>query len=260
VENVQIQNVRSFWEANPLCASVIPYPLGTDEYFRYYDKLREVNENLRFSYQVHEYKNFSRQKVLDVGVGNGYVLSKYAQERAEVWGVDITETAIELCSKRFKLFGLRGKFLLANAEELPFQSGSFDCVCSMGVLHHTPDPAKAADEIFRVLKPGGRLIVMVYHRNSLLYRFKLPLMSLVSRRPLQQLVNDVDGVGNPKGAVFSKDELRRLLKKFRDLELLVGLLQGWMLFPGAARLFPDRLLRKFERYGGWFLYAKGRKP
>jgi len=260
VGSVQLQSVRSFWEANPLCASAIPYPLGTDEYFRYYDELREANESIGFSYQLHEYRNFSGQKVLDVGVGNGYVLSKYAQEGAKVWGVDITETAIGLCRKRFKLFGLRGGFLVANAEELPFQNESFDCVCSMGVLHHTPDAAKAADEIFRVLKPGGRLIVMVYHRNSVLYRFKLPLMSLATGKPVQQLVNEVDGVGNPKGNVFSRDELRRLLKKFRDLDLFVGLLQGWMLFPKGARLFPDRLLRKFERYGGWFLYAKGRKP
>lgn len=120
VETVQIQSVCSFWEANPLCASAIPYPLGTDEYFRYYDELREANESIKFSYEVHEYRKFSGQKVLDVGVGNGYVLSKYAQEGAKVWGVDIMETAVNLCSERFKLFGLRGGFLVGNAEELPF--------------------------------------------------------------------------------------------------------------------------------------------
>jgi ubiquinone/menaquinone biosynthesis C-methylase UbiE len=257
---VQIQEVANFWETHPLCASAIPYPLGTPEYFRYYDELREANESVKFSYRVHEYGNFSGHKVLDVGAGNGYVLSKYAQEGAKVWGVDITKTAIDLCSKRFKLFGLKGEFLVANAEELPFESDSFDCVCSMGVLHHTPDTAKAVDEIFRVLKSGGRLIVMVYHRNSALYRVKFPMISLVTGKTIQQLVNEVDGVGNPKGSVFSKDELYRLLNKFKELDLFPGLLQGWMLFPRGGRIFPGRWLRKLEKYGGWFLYAKGRKP
>jgi len=260
VGTIEIQNVRSFWKTHPLCALAIPHPLGSREYFRYYDALRETNERIKFSYQVHEYGNFTGKKVLDVGAGNGYVLSKYAQEGAEVWGIDITNTAIDLCCRRFELFGLRGDFLVASAEELPFESDSFDCVCSMGVLHHTPNTAKAVDEIFRVLKSGGRLIVMVYHRNSALYRWKFPLMSLVTGKTIQQLVNEVDGVGNPKGSVFSKDELHCLLNKFIDLDLFVGLLQGWMLFPRGGRLFPDRWLRKFEKFGGWFLYAKGRKP
>jgi SAM-dependent methyltransferase len=257
---MQIQDIRSFWEVHPLCTSTIPYSPGTRQYFEYYDRLREVNESLQFSYWLHEYQAFSGKKVLDVGAGNGYVLSKYAQEGAYVAGLDITKTAIDLCSKRFGLLGLKGDVVVGNAEALPFEPESFDCVCSMGVLHHTPDTHQAVDEIFRVLKPGGRLITMVYHRNSVLYRFKFPLMSLVTGKPIQQLVDEVDGVGNPKGSVFSRDELRRLLKKFGDLHLFVGLLQGWMLFPRGGRLFPDRLLHKFEKYGGWFLYAKGRKP
>ena len=256
----KIQDIRSFWETHPLCASAIPHPLGTAEYFKYYDGLREVNESIEFSRQLHEYESFSDRKVLDVGAGNGYVLSRYARKGAEVWGVDITKTGIDLCRKRFKLLGLRGEFLVANAEALPFESNSFDCVCSMGVLHHTPHTAVAVDEMFRVLKSGGQLIVMVYHRNSALYRIKLPAMSLATGKTLQQLVNEVDGTGNPKGSVFSKEELHRLLRQFKELDVFPGVLQGWMLFPRGMRLFPNRWLQKCERYGGWFLYAKGKKP
>ena len=160
--------MRSFWEANPLAAAAIPYPLGTREYFEYYNRLREANESLEFSYWLHEYKAFAGKKVLDVGSGNGYVLSKYAQEGAEVYGVDLTQTAINLCRRRFELLGLPGNFSVGNAERLPFGDETFDCVCSMGVLHHTPDTPRAVEEVFRVLKPGGRLIVMFYHRNSAL--------------------------------------------------------------------------------------------
>jgi len=260
METVQIQDVRSFWEANPLCASAIPYPLGTKEYFKYYDSLREANESLEFSYWLHEYKDFSGKKVLAVGSGNGYVLSKYAQEGAEVYGIDITQTGIDLCRRRFELLGLRGDFHVANAEQLPFENETFDCVCSMGVLHHTPDTAKAAEDIFRVLKPAGRLIVMVYHRDSAQYRLKFPLVSLVTGKTIQQLVNEVDGLGNPKGDVYSKAELRCLLSQFKELELFVRQLRGGHLLPRGGRFVPDSLLRRFEKRWGWFLYAKGIKP
>ncbi len=259
MSKLQIQEVRSFWETHPLCASAIPYPLGTPEYFDCYDRLREANETLQFSYWLHEYKHFVGKRVLDVGSGNGYVLSKYAQEGAEVAGIDITEAGIDLCRKRFASLGLRGHFVVGNAEELPFESDTFDCVCSMGVLHHTPDTEKAVDEIYRVLKPGGEVIVMVYYRNSALYRLKFPLIRFVSGKSIQQLLNEVDGVGNPKSNVFSKNELRRLLDEFKDLRIFVGLLQGWMLLPRGGRLISNRLLKYFQKYLGWFLYAKGRK-
>ncbi|MCK4394319.1 class I SAM-dependent methyltransferase [Candidatus Bipolaricaulota bacterium] len=257
---VTIQAVRSFWEANPLAASMIPYPLGTREYFEYYDRLREANESLEFSYWLHEYKRFARKKVLDVGSGNGYVLGKYAQEGAEVYGVDITEAGVNLCRQRFNHLGLQGDFRVANAEELPFEAETFDCVCSMGVLHHTPDTAKAVGEIFRVLKPAGRLIVMVYHRDSAKYRLKFPLVSLVSGKTIQQLVNEVDGAGNPKGNVYSESELRHLLSQFEQLSMFAGLLRGSHVLPKIGRFIPDSLLRPFEKKWGWFLYAKGVKP
>ncbi|OGP90884.1 MAG: hypothetical protein A2157_05415 [Deltaproteobacteria bacterium RBG_16_47_11] len=257
---VRIQEIRSFWEAHPLCAGSIPYPLGTKEYFEYYDRLREANENLGFSNDLHEYQRFSKKKVLDVGSGNGYVLGKYAEHGAEVYGVDITQISIELCRRRFEYMGAHGQFCVANVEALPFESDTFDCVCSMGVLHHTPNIKKAIGEIFRVLHPGGRLIIMIYHRNSALYRFKFPLMRMVTGKSLQQLVNEVDGFGNPKGGVFSRPEMKTLLSDFKDLKVFVGALQTWMVFPRYLRLISDRWLRRLEKYWGWFLYVKGVKP
>ena len=198
--------------------------------------------------------------MLDVGCGNGYVLSKYAREGAAVSGVDITPTAIALTEQRFAQLGLRGHFAVANAEQLPFADDTFDCVCSMGVLHHTPDTARAVAEIHRVLKPGGRLIVMFYHRDSALYRLTFPVLTWRTGKSRQQLVNEVDGVGNPKGEVYSRAELRELLRRFANLELFVDLLQPWMLPPRVGRLVPDRLLRALAPRWGWFLYAKGNKP
>src|SRR5215208_4900186 len=117
---VRIDDVRHYWDTNPLSAAAIPYPLFTPEYFDYYDRLREANESVEFSHALHEYAAFVGKKVLDVGCGNGYVLSKYAKEGAHVYGVDLTSTAIRLCQERFALLDLPGHFKVANAERLPF--------------------------------------------------------------------------------------------------------------------------------------------
>jgi hypothetical protein len=111
--------------------------------------------------------------------------------------------------------------------------------------------------VHRVLRPGGRLIVMFYHRDSAVYR-RLQLRARRTGRSLQTFVNEVDGVGNPKGDVYSRDELRALLAGFEDIDLSVGFLQGLPL--GPVRVPPKLLLRPFASRWGWFLYAKARKP
>jgi len=257
---VRVEDMRAYWEDNPVSAAAVPYPRGSREYFEYYDTLREANESLDFSYRLHEYRRFAGKRVLDVGCGNGYVLSRYAREGAITFGVDLTEAGIALSQRRFELLGLTGEFTVGNAESLPFPDNTFDCVCSMGVLFLAPDTRKAVAEVYRVLKPGGRLIVMFYHRNSAHYRVHLPLLHLVNGKSMQQLLNEVDGVGNPKNEVYSRAELRELLSRFSDVRMQAGLLTGPLLLPKVGRFIPDRLLKPFERRWGWFLYAKAYKP
>jgi SAM-dependent methyltransferase len=136
----------------------------------------------------------------------------------------------------------------------------FDVVCSMGMLHHTPNTQEAVDEVFHVLRPGGRLIVMFYHRNATKFRSNLFLKRLVTLRSTQRLVNEVDGRGNPKGNVYSKDELRGPLRSFGNLSIFAGFHRGTHLIPFIGRVIPNQFLRLFEERRGWFLYAKGIKP
>lgn len=251
--------VKSFWEKHPVASIAIPHPVGTPEYLAYFDRLRDDVEPAAFAADLYEFSKFRGKTVLEVGCGNGYVLSRYAAEGADVTGVDITETAVELCRKRFQGSGLKGTFLVGNAERLPFPDEVFDCVCSMGVLHHVPDTAKAVSEIYRVLKPGGRFIIMMYHRDSILYRFKFPLLSRLTGKSIQQLVNEVDGAGNPKGDVYDRASLKALLSAFSDHEFVAGAVQGFMVLPLLGKYLPTRWFRFLERRWGWFLYARARK-
>lgn len=259
-EHIDIQDVQNFWDSNPLCSAWVPHPAGTPEFFAEYDRLRERNESVEFQNWFFEYQNYSGKKILDVGCGNGYILSRYAQSGAEVHGVDISPVAVEISRKRFDLLGLTADLRVANAEELPFDEATFDCVTSIGVLHHTPHTEKGVHEIHRVLKPGGKFLTMLYYRDSALYRFGLPVRRFLEGKSIQEMVNEVDGIGNPKGDVYSKAEMTELLGEFGNLKMHVRLLQGWMLLPRGGRLVPNAILKPFEKKWGWFLYAKAEKP
>ena len=67
------------------------------------------------------------------------------------------------------MFGLKGNIRRADAEKLPFFSASFDFAWSWGVIHHSSSFEKCIAEIARVLRPGGRLMLMVYYRPSIAY-------------------------------------------------------------------------------------------
>jgi len=271
---IGLEEIREFWEQHPVGhAHVGPQPSWYD-YFREFDNLREHPdiEPYAFSNFIHGYEESSGTRVLDYGCGNGYVLSRYARCGAEVVGVDITARAIELCEKRFDLMGLTGTFVQNDGRSIPFESESFDIVCSIGVLHHIPDPAPVVAELCRVLKPGGKIVVMMYHRDSFRYRvtfrWRRHFQPFSFRaRPLDEEVNRNDGEGNPFGRVYSREELRELLRDFEQHAFWVNKLglDELALFSRRlrtvfVRLLPQRVHRALAARFGWNLYCIARKP
>ncbi len=106
-------------------------------------------------------------RVLEVGIGTGVHLPLIAASvagsvRAEVWGTDLSETLLRRCRERWKHdpFDEKARLLLADAHHLPFPDQSFDRVFHVGGLGRFDDPQAVLDEMFRVLAPGGRLVVV----------------------------------------------------------------------------------------------------
>jgi len=253
---IRRQDVRRFWESHPVAAASIPAAPGTKEYFQGFDRLREAMEPEAIAARIYDFAGFSGQRVLDVGAGNGFVMSRYARGGARAFGVELTSRGVELCRLRFKVEGVRAFVSQGDAENLPFADASFDAVTSMGVLHHVPHPERAIDEIYRVLRPGGRLTLMLYHRNSAMYRLRFPLMRLLQGKSLAEQVNEVDGAANPKGLVFSRSEARAFVHRFSSVETFVGLLEPWMVAPGFSRVAKEAWLKPLASRLGWFLYVK----
>jgi ubiquinone/menaquinone biosynthesis C-methylase UbiE len=93
------------------------------------------------------------RRFLDVGCGMGELAERVQRELgADVVGVDISSRMVELTSAR----GVEAR--VADAQALPFDDASFDCVAANWVLHHVPDLDRGARELARVLTPGGRLV------------------------------------------------------------------------------------------------------
>src|SRR5262249_36391343 len=101
--------------------------------------------------------------------GMGTDLAQFAMNGARVTDADLSAGHLRLAKENFAVRGLQGEFVQQDAESLQFPDASFDVVYSNGVLHHTPNTHKVVREILRLLRPGGRVIVMMYAEDSLHY-------------------------------------------------------------------------------------------
>lgn len=98
----------------------------------------------------------STSRVLDVGCGPGLLSESLAKHAASVEGVDFSDTMIEQANRRRS----GATFQVANAEDLPFEDEAFDVAVCCYTSHHFARPEKVYTELKRVLKPGGRVVVL----------------------------------------------------------------------------------------------------
>jgi SAM-dependent methyltransferase len=295
VENSNLkERVRAFWQANPCGVKFADAAPGTRHFY-------ELVEAHRYTKEWHipaaaDFAGARGLKVLEIGCGLGTDGAQFAEAGADYTGVDLTEAAVELARRRFELFDLPGTFKTADAESLSFPDESFDLVYSHGVLHHTPDTGKAIQEIHRVLRPGGRAVVMLYHRGSYNYRVNISLLrragaqllkwetgiKLVNKitgepleslreharllkteresylKPDQFLSQNTDGAGNPLARVYSRNEARELFKGFSGVTLKTYFLnKRWL--PVIGNILPRSLESRLASRWGWHLWIYAAK-
>jgi SAM-dependent methyltransferase len=131
-------------------------------------------------YCYHLLGDVEGRRIVDFGCGSGANSLLLAGRGAHVWAVDISEDLVRLGQRRLAVNGRQGgaQFIVGSAHDLPFPDNSVDVVFGIAILHHL-DLALVAEEVHRVLKPGGRAIFQEPVRNSALVRF---LRSLVPYR------------------------------------------------------------------------------
>jgi len=100
---------------------------------------------------------FPHNTILDVGCGTGNLLSTIPRETAtRLYGVDLSPEMVRLAGQKL---GPDAEIKVGDSEDLPWPVSSFDIVCCTDSFHHYPRPEKVLQEMKRVLKPGGHLII-----------------------------------------------------------------------------------------------------
>lgn len=103
------------------------------------------------------------ETVLDIGCGGGvdtFFAAVTVGPRGKAVGIDMTPEMLDRARKNLRQTSLKNvTFQEATAEHLPFPGNSFDVVISNGVFNLVPDKGRGLAEVFRVLKPGGRLMI-----------------------------------------------------------------------------------------------------
>lgn len=243
------------------------------------------------------FESWRDKDVLEGGCGIATDGLQFARAGARYVGIDFSPTALEFARQRFELEGAAGRFVAGSVTELPFPAASFDLVYSMGVIHHLPETDKAVSEFHRVLRPGGRAIVMIYHRDSLNYRFTIMVLRRLlaallllprgpefvarvsserldvlheHRRLLAQhgvtylrdqqlfLNNNTDGPGNELSKVYSQERGRALFARFDEVRTAVRFLH-LRSYPGGDCLARSALADRMGARWGWHLWIDARK-
>ncbi len=285
--------VRAFWQENPCGTKFADAPPGSRRFYELVEEHRYDKE-----WHIPEAAGFAQSKnlnVLEVGCGLGTDGAQFAKAGAIYTGIDLTDAAVDLAKRRFELFQLPGTFRVADAECLDFPDNTFDIVYSHGVLHHTPDTAAAVREIHRVLRPGGKAVVMLYHRDSYNYRVNISMLRRAGIRLLRWnagiklvhlltgepedslrehaqrlkteseylnseefLSRNTDGAGNPLARVYSRSEARELFKDFSHVDLRTYFLnKRWL--PVLGPLLPRSLESQMASHWGWHLWIYATK-
>ncbi len=225
---------KRFW--NELCGTQLAKQLGVhdsspeslkrfdDWYFDFYPYLFT---HIPFS-------EMRGSKVLEVGLGYGTVTQRLAESGADYRGLDIAEGPVVMANHRLAQLELPGEAVQGSVLEAPFPAESFDWVIAIGCFHHTGSVQGAIDETWRVLKPGGQAMVMVYAAYSYrrwLYAFAPTVRYLAwdklrvgqapqsSERERKHYDASGEGEGAPETAFISASHMRRMTPRWHSLEV-----------------------------------------
>jgi SAM-dependent methyltransferase len=212
------------------------------------------------------------KSVLEIGLGYGSLSQKLAEAGADYTGMDIADGPVQMVSDRLRMTGLPGKAVRGNALAMPFPDGSLDFLVSIGCFHHTGNVQKCLDETFRVLRPGGACVIMLYNKFSFRQWRRRPLATLRERfrdrfggdRRLDvdalrgEYDAHVDGTAAPEVTLHSVRELRRRFGRFKEVEIRKQNCDPLFLVRGRY-IARERLLGSLGQWLGLDLYVRAVK-
>jgi SAM-dependent methyltransferase len=273
--DVSINAVHDFWENNPLFLGEASFNFGTAAFFNEHTKT-VISDCFAGSIDVRTMPTCdSNAAILDAGCGIGFWTEIFARNGfTNVYACDLTQKAVNATLERVKRLEKNIKASRQNLELLQYPDDFFHHINCQGVIHHTPNPQNAINEIYRALTPGGTASVSVYYNSPVLKVFSLaPFLGAILKKigvglegrgredilknnDIKEIVRMYDGKDNPIGKSYSKKEFKKLLSKFDVDEFYLHY------FP-LRRLklqIPRKIHSLLDRHLGLMLYANISKP
>jgi SAM-dependent methyltransferase len=163
---VTLEEVQNYWNERPCNIKHSNSPIGSLKYFNEVEERKYfVEPHILTFANFHEWEG---KRVLEVGCGIGTDAVNCARSGANYSGVELSIESLKLAKDRFKVFGLEGRFLEANAEIVDEILGgeTFDLIYSFGVLHHTPSLGNSLKAIRKLMHKTSTFKMMVYAEDS----------------------------------------------------------------------------------------------
>jgi 2-polyprenyl-3-methyl-5-hydroxy-6-metoxy-1,4-benzoquinol methylase len=267
-QKIPITKVSDYWSARPCNIRHSPKPVGTREYFDEVEARKYFVE--RHIPDFAEFERWKGKRVLEIGCGIGTDTMNFARHGAEVTAVDLTEKSLEVARQRARIFGLqdRIRFVQANVEQLsdivPVEA--YDLIYSFGVIHHTPRPERAVQEMRKYVHANSTLKVMVYNRWSWKALWILLGYGKGQFWKMNRLIAEYSEAqaGCPVTYSYGRRDGRRLLEDhgFHVTNVMVDHIFPYQISEYVQyryrlvwyfRWMPGLLLRGLERMWGWHL-------
>jgi SAM-dependent methyltransferase len=221
-----------FWDE--LCGSALARSIGitevTPESLKRFDQAYMDFYPYLPSYVTRE--KLQDKKVLEIGLGFGTLGQLIFSQRCDYYGLDIAEGPVSMMAFRLSILGHidTNHVRLGSALEIPFDDASFDFVYSIGCLHHTGNLLQSISEVYRVLRPGGKAVIMLYNRHSFRqlvhvpnYRLRKWFTGTITRNisELKRSLYDQNSKGEaaPYTDYVSRKEVRHLFRNFTSLRI-----------------------------------------
>lgn len=263
---------KNVWGTNPAGWTHAPQEVkGTKAFFEAV-LAKRFSEECRWLPAVVNFPQYKNKKVLEIGCGAGYDAYYFCSAGAEYTGIDLVPENRVLAKKHLSACGYEPQILEMDAEKMEFPE-KFDLIYSCGVLHHIPHIEAVLARSFDHLKDNGKVLFLVYNKNSIAYWGGVYLNWIIRGRffyeTLAHSLGRVEQVGSterPLVRVYTKKSFCNLLKKcgFSPTAVSIRKLQRedlpfFRVMKSLYWFIPDRVLEKMGSWWGWYLCVEAVK-